>query len=600
MQTVWKIKNKKGNFNDLGLKYGISPVLAKLLINRNVKEEDFSDYLSDSYTPVDINTVLKLKDIEKAADILRKKISEGKKIRVVGDYDVDGVCSTYILVNIIRDAGGIVDFKIPHRFIDGYGINVNIVNKAIEDGVDTIITCDNGIKSMEQAKVAKAAGLTYIVTDHHEISFEMVGDEKKYIIPSCDAVVDQKLADSEYPYREICGTVIAYRLAQVLYGVNNTDISVPSRESILQFKAREDEYTIIQMIATIADVMPVYGENRKLIKKGLSLIKTTDNLGLRALIKEQSLNIDTINSYNVGFGIAPCLNAAGRLKSADLGFGLLDAKEPETAQILALKLCDLNNQRKGMTEEAYKKGVEICDSSDDAILVVYIPSVHEGVIGIVASKLVERYNKPIYAITDSENGYKGSGRSVKGYNMIEDMTLHGEYFSKYGGHEMAAGFSFNTMEDINNFREAVNKDTNMPKEPVKEILADMQLPFNHVTVSLCHDIDRMEPYGEGNESPLFMQKDITLKSLRFIGKDFSSVSMELCDDTGYTLRAVMFKRADEIKSEILRIYGEDRLNLSLRGRESGIKLAAAFELSVNDFRGNESAQLMIREVKFVE
>jgi len=600
MQTVWKIKNKKGNFNDLGLKYGISPVLAKLLINRNVKEEDFSDYLSDSYTSVDINTVLKLKDIEKAADILRKKISEGKKIRVVGDYDVDGICSTYILVNIIRDAGGIVDFKIPHRFVDGYGINVNIVNKAIEDGVDTIITCDNGIKSMEQAKVAKAAGLTYIVTDHHEISFEMVGDEKKYIIPSCDAVVDQKLVDSEYPYREICGTVIAYRLAQVLYGVNNTDISVPSRESILQFKAREDEYTIIQMIATIADVMPVYGENRKLIKKGLSLIKTTDNLGLRALIKEQSLNINTINSYNVGFGIAPCLNAAGRLESADLGFGLLDAKEPGTAQTLSIKLCDLNNRRKGMTEEAYKKGVEICDSSDDAILVVYIPKVHEGVIGIVASKLVERYNKPIYAITDSENGYKGSGRSVKGYNMIEDMTLHGEYFSKYGGHEMAAGFSFNTMEDVNNFREAVNKDTNMPKEPVKEILADMQLPFNHVTVSLCHDIDRMEPYGEGNESPLFMQKDITLKSLRFIGKDFSSASMELCDDTGYTVRAVMFKRADEIKSEILRIYGEDRLNLSLRSQESGIKLAAAFELSVNDFRGNESAQLMIREVKFVE
>lgn len=576
----WYVYSKKADFNAIGQQYGISPVTARILRNREVVgEEAIARYLrgtlSDLYSP------WLLKDMEKAVAILMDKIEKGKTIRVVGDYDIDGVCSTYILTNGLRNCGANVDCEIPDRLKDGYGINIHILEAALEAGVDTVITCDNGISALDQIAFAKENNMTVIVTDHHDVPYEELEDgTKKYLLVNADAVVNPKQEDCGYPFEGICGAVVAFKVVQALYekmGIRHDVI-----DDFLEFAA----------IATVGDVMQLQDENRILVKHGLERIRKTSNLGLRCLIEENNLKPDAISAYHIGFVLGPCLNAGGRLQTAKLALSMLMSGDMEEARRLAAELKDLNDVRKAMTLKGLEEAVQIIEeggentqnaSSSDKVLVVFLPDCHESLAGIIAGRLRERYNKPSIVLTRAEEAVKGSGRSIEGYHMFRALTAVKDLLLKFGGHPMAAGLSLEE-DNIGEFRRRLNENAELTEEDfVKKVWIDVPMPFEYISEELIGELSALEPFGQGNQKPLFAQKDLTVRSARVMGKNRNVVRLSMVTPQGFAMDGVVFGDGDAFEQERC---GRRKINVT-------------YYPSVNEYNGSRSLQVVVQNYSFV-
>lgn len=568
--SQWMMQTKRADFTAIAENYHISPVTARIIRNRDVvKTEEIERYLygtiSDLYSP-DL-----LPDMEKAVKILKEKTESGKRIRVVGDYDIDGVCSTYILLTALKETGAFGDYRIPDRIKDGYGINEAIIQQAFEDGVDTILTCDNGIAAVEQIRMAKELGMTVIITDHHDIQKDGMGND---ILPAADAVVNPKRSDSRYPYPEICGGMVAYKLMRALYEAFG--IPLKKWEEMLEFAA----------IATVGDVMKLQDENRIVVKEGLKRIGQTRNLGLLSLIEKNNLNPETLTAYHIGFVIGPCLNAGGRLQTAKTALKLLMAEDPVTADHLAGELKDLNEQRKDMTlkgtEEAIAQ-VEEC-FQDDRVLVVFLPDCHESLAGIVAGRLREKFQKPSFVLTRSEEGVKGSGRSIEAYHMFEGLVEVKDLLTKFGGHPMAAGLSL-PEEHVEEFRRRLNENARLTEEDfIRKVWIDVPMPLEYINESLIQELERLEPFGNGNEKPQFAQKDLSVRNVRVLGKNRNAVRLSLVTPGGFAMDGMFFGEGARFAEE-------------LAGKHS---IDIVYYPTVNEYNGNRTLQAIIKEYRFPE
>lgn len=534
----WMVYAKKADFNALGKQFSISPITARILRNRDIITEEEMEYFLYG-TLEDLHDPRQMKDVELAASILKKKIEEKKKIRVIGDYDIDGVCASYILITALQGLGGIVDHRLPERQKDGYGMQISMIEEAREAGIDTIITCDNGIAASEAVKLAKVYHMTVIVTDHHEVPLE--NDEEK--IPDADAVVDPKQRACKYPFPEICGAVVAWKLMQILYesmGHSAHEI----RDGFLEFAA----------IATVGDVMRLQNENRILVKYGLKKLKETRSAGLRALIQVNELADKKINAYHIGFIIGPCLNAGGRLQTAELSLQLLLEKNETYAKEMAEELKKLNEERKDMTMQGVEDAIEELERTgrgkQDKVLVVYLPECHESLAGIIAGRLREKYNKPSIVLTRGKEGLKGSGRSIPAYHMFLGLTEVQDLLIKFGGHPMAAGLSLKP-ENLELFREALNKNCHLTEEDfVKKVWIDAPMPFEYASERLIQELSTLEPFGQGNEKPLFAERNVKIQSAYVVGKNRNVVKMRLNSEHGYPIDGVLFGEGDSFIEEM--------------------------------------------------
>ena len=531
----WVLLRKGADFEAIGKKYQISPRLACLIRNRDVIGEEAVDrYLNGTIS--DLYDGMLMKDMDKAIDILKEKILEDKKIRVIGDYDIDGVNATYILLEGLERLGADVDSDIPDRISDGYGLNRHLVERAYEAGVDTLITCDNGIAAADEIAYGKEMGMTVIVTDHHEVTFDEQDGEKRYRIPPADAVMDPKQPDCLYPFKGLCGAAVAYKLMEALW------------ESMGKDSADLDDLIENVAIATIGDVMDLEDENRIFVKEGLQMLRRTKNPGLKALIECTGIDKNSLNSYHIGFVLGPCINASGRLDTAKRALELLRAGTQKEADILAGDLKALNDSRKDMTEEAVKQAeeqVETTTISKDKVLVVYLPDCHESLAGIVAGRIRENYYKPVFVLTDAEEGVKGSGRSIDGYHMYEELNKCKELLTKFGGHRLAAGLSL-PKENVGKFREMLNKNCTLTEEEMKEkVTIDMEMPFGCVTEGLVKELELLEPFGKGNTKPVFAARDVTLLGARILGKNRNVLKLQVQDVNGCRIEAMLFHHADD-------------------------------------------------------
>lgn len=506
----WVVSAKKADFHGIAQEFQIDPVIARLIRNRDVVgEKQIREYLFGGLE--DLHDPLLMKDMEKAVGILERKIREGKQIRIIGDYDIDGVMSTYILLTGLRELGANVDIRIPDRIADGYGLNENLVRQAKEDGADTILTCDNGIAALDQIRLAKELGMTVVVTDHHEIPYEDLEDGTRvFRVPEADAVVNPKQKDCAYPFKGLCGGAAAWKLMQAV---------------LKRFGHPEDEiYEWLEFaaIATVGDVMDLQGENRILVKEGLKRLHCTRNLGLQELIRVQGLEPEQVTAYHIGFVIGPCLNASGRLDTAERSLALLLAEDREEAARLAGDLKALNESRKEMTRQGEEKAVRMVEESElkqDKVLVVYLPECHESLAGIIAGRLREHFHKPAFVLTKSEDGVKGSGRSIEAYSMYEEMCKCRELFTKFGGHPMAAGLSLANEEMVEVFREKINRLSTLTEDDfVEKVTIDVPMPVSYITKRLISQMELLEPFGKGNTKPLFAQKDLKVLSCRILGR----------------------------------------------------------------------------------
>ena len=539
----WVLLRKGADFEAIGKKYQISPRLACLIRNRDVIGEEAVDrYLNGTIS--DLYDGMLMKDMDKAIDILKEKILEDKKIRVIGDYDIDGVNATYILLEGLERLGADVDSDIPDRISDGYGLNRHLVERAYEAGVDTLITCDNGIVAADEIAYGKEMGMTVIVTDHHEVPFDEQDGEKRYRIPPADAVMDPKQPDCLYPFKGLCGAAVAYKLMEALW------------ESMGKDSADLDDLIENVAIATIGDVMDLEDENRIFVKEGLQMLRRTKNPGLKALIECTGIDKNSLNSYHIGFVLGPCINASGRLDTAKRALELLRAGTQKEADILAGDLKALNDSRKDMTEEAVKQAeeqVETTTISKDKVLVVYLPDCHESLAGIVAGRIRENYYKPVFVLTDAEEGVKGSGRSIDGYHMYEELNKCKELLTKFGGHRLAAGLSL-PKENVGKFREMLNKNCTLTEEEMKEkVTIDMEMPFGCVTEGLVKELELLEPFGKGNTKPVFAARDVTLLGARILGKNRNVLKLQVQDVNGCRIEAMLFHHADDFLGKLANI-----------------------------------------------
>ncbi len=573
----WFLYNKKADFKAIADKYGIDQVTARILRNRDINSDKQIEQFLHGSLEEDLHSPLYLPDAIKCMNQLNRAIKEGKHIRVVGDYDVDGVCATYILVKGLKRLGAVVDYVLPDRIKDGYGINIHIIDKAKEDGVDVILTCDNGIAAIEELKHARDLGLTVLVTDHHDVrqrQDEDYGCESRDILPPASAVVDAKREDSRYPFPDICGAVVAWKIIIMLYQ-NHT---IPEEEyyDFLEFAA----------IATVCDVMDLRDENRTIVKFGLQQIKQTGNAGLRALLKVQDLMAqEHLNTYHIGFIIGPCINAGGRLRSAELALDLFFTTDEEKAFMKAVKLKELNESRKAMTIEATNKAIEMVEKNylNQSVLVIYLPELHESLAGIVAGRLRERFSRPAFVITKAEGAEagealsKGSGRSIDGYNMSEHLQEVSELLVKWGGHPMAAGFTL-LEKDIDEFRTRLNTLCNLsPDQLIDKIWIDVPMPIDYISNNLIHDFEKLEPFGKGNEKPCFATKNLRITDCRVLGKNRNVVKMRLQSETGSLMDGLIFTNGDEF----------------LRGKRACTKIDVVYYPQINEYNGTQSLQIII-------
>lgn len=567
----WFVAMKKADFNGIAEKYQISPIIARLMRNRDVIGDEAIDFYLNG-TVEDLYDGLLMKDMDRAVDILKEKIEEGKKIRVIGDYDIDGVNATYILQHGLAGLGADVDTDIPDRIKDGYGLNQMLIDRALEDDVDTIITCDNGIAAMSEIAYGKENGMTIVVTDHHEVPYLEENGEKKYLLPPADAVVDPHRADCEYPFKGLCGAAVAYKLVEVLYRVSGKSEQEVEhlQESLMENVA----------IATIGDVMDLVGENRVFVKKGLELLKTTKNEGLHALMQCTGVDTANLNTYHIGFVIGPCINAGGRLDTAKRALELLNASNRREAVTLAADLKELNDSRKEMTEEGVEEAVRQIESSswkDDQVLVVYLPKCHESIAGIIAGRIKERYYRPTFVLTRGETGVKGSGRSIEAYDMFAEMSRCRELFTKFGGHKLAAGLSLEE-ENVEVFRKRINELADLTEEDLQmKVSIDMRLPFPYINEELIHELKILEPFGKGNGKPLFAESKLRVIQPRIFGKNRNVLKCRLEDQQGNQMEAVYFGEVEDC----------------LRQMEKKQIMSFTYYPSINEYMGRRTIQLTI-------
>ena len=569
--SKWMVYSKKADFKGIQAKYGIDQVIARIMRNRDViTDEDINMYLNGGLEVM--HDALKMKDLSKAVDILIDKINSHKKIRIIGDYDIDGVCSITILYKAFKRAGADIDYVVPHRIKDGYGINEHLIDNAYNDGIDTIITCDNGIAAIDQINYGKSKGMTIIVTDHHDIPFEYdENGNKKYKSSEADAIVDPKQEECLYPFELLCGAGVAFKLVSVLYDRLGLD------------KEELKDYAEFMAIATVGDVVDLKDENRVIVKYGLKHIAVTRNKGLRALIELCQLDITNLSAYHIGFVIGPCINASGRLETAKKSIELFLSETTADAYARATEIKELNDERKQMTEDEAEKAVVMVESSDmmdDNVLVVYLPDCHESIAGIIAGRLRERFYKPVLVITNAEDGAKGSGRSIDGYNMFEEISKCAGLLTKFGGHPMAAGLSL-PVENIEPLRRQLNiNQTLTDKDLTPVVWIDVPMPVGYVTMRLVEQLKVLEPFGKGNEKPIFADRNLTVKSSRIIGKNKNVLKMQLESEDGHLVDAIMFHVVDELIP-----FKDTRISM-------------VYYPDINEFNGNRSLQFIVQEWQF--
>ena len=587
-KELWMVQTKWADFSGLAMRLGVSPVAVRVMRNRGLTEEaEMRKYLygtlDDLYDP------RLMKGMEQAAELIARKLKEGKHVRIIGDYDIDGVCSTYILLkgfqraakelsqrcsleagrySVEKENDAQIDYEIPDRIKDGYGINESIIRQASADGVDTLVTCDNGIAALREISIAKQLGMTVVVTDHHEVPV----DEYGQILPPADAVVDPKQDGETYPFHEICGAVVAWKLIRVLY----EKLGIPESEwtDLLEFAA----------IATVGDVMKLQDENRLIVKYGLKKIGSTKNTGLRKLIEKNNLDIENLSAYHIGFVIGPCLNAGGRLKSAKVALRMLLAEDPERAGEMADELKELNDMRKDMTAKGEAEAIEQVEKQymDDKVLVVFLPECHESLAGIIAGRLREHFHKPSFVLTRGETTAKGSGRSIEQYHMYQGLCKVSDLLVKFGGHPMAAGLSLEE-KDIDEFRRRLNADAELTEEDfVPKIWIDVPMPFEYVNEKIVRELKDLEPFGQGNEKPLFAQKSLVIRNARVLGKNRNVVKLNLVTETGQPVDGLLFADGDRFLEEQA---GRNMIDM-------------IYYPDVNEYNGTRTLQAVIRNYKF--
>lgn len=580
----WFVMRKGAPFQEIAEKFNIHPVLARIIRNRDViGDENIRMYLQG--TIADLHDGMLMKDMDKAVDIILEKIREDKKIRVIGDYDIDGVNATYILLEGIRALGGTVDTDIPDRMKDGYGLNRNLIDKAFDDDVDTIITCDNGIAAREEIRYGKQLGMTIIVTDHHEVPYEEHEDERIYLLPPADAVIDPRQEDCSYPFKGLCGAAVAYKLIEALFEASGNDIE-------------DVDYLMENVaIATVGDVMDLVDENRVFVKQGLEMLKRTKNKGLKALIECTGVDVNRLSAYHIGFVIGPCLNASGRLDTAKRALELLCAKTSKEADVLAGDLKALNDSRKDMTLSAVEEAIQMIEESslkNDKVLVVYLPECHESLAGIVAGRIRERYYKPTFVLTNAEDGVKGSGRSIESYNMYEELNKCKDLLTKFGGHKLAAGLSLEE-ENVDIFRKVLNQNTTMTEEDlIAKISIDLQMPLGYVNDRLIEELELLEPFGKANTKPLFVEKNIEILKGEIIGKNKNVLKMQVKDGNGTIMDAVYFGNIEQFTSYVSDKYDVISVKQMLRGQQTGITMAFTYYPTINEYMGRKSIQIVIQ------
>lgn len=564
----WVVAAKKADFNQIGQQFHIDPVIARLIRNRDVVgEEKIREYLLG--TVEDIPSPWLMKDMEKAVDILERKIQQQAKIRIIGDYDIDGVTSTYILLKGLTRIGANVDTYIPDRVADGYGIHEHLIDRAGEDGIDTIVTCDNGIAAAAEIQMAKDKGMTVIVTDHHEIPYREENGERQVILPPADAILNSKQYDCPYPNKNLCGAVVAFKYITALY----ERFGVPEKEL--------EDYYELAAIATVGDVMDLQGENRILVKEGLRRLKETKNPGLQELIRANALEDAKITAYHIGFVLGPCINASGRLDTAARSLQLLNAQTIEEAAKLAGDLTALNQSRKALTEKGKEEAIRLIETTDlknDRVLVVYLPDCHESLAGIIAGRLREKYHKPAFVLTRGETSAKGSGRSIESYSMYEELVKCADLMVQFGGHPMAAGLSIKE-ENIEAFRRQLNENCTLTEEDLRpKIVIDVPMPISYITKELVEQISLLEPFGKGNTKPVFAQKGLRVLDSSILGKNKNVVKVKLLDPQGVPMEGIYFGEAEEFAG-------------FLKEHDT---IAVTYYPEINRFRGRESLQIIIQ------
>ncbi len=580
----WLIAAKRADFQAIADRYKIDPVIARLIRNRDViGDEAIRKYLKggkkDMYAP------LLLKDMDKAVKVLKEKIASGARIRIIGDYDADGICASYILRKGLEVCGAKADTVIPHRVKDGYGLNEALLEEAAAEGIDTVVTCDNGIAAAAQIAYGRQLGLTVIVTDHHEVPYEEGGDgSRRYLLPEAAAVVDPKREDCSYPCKNICGAVVAYKLIQqLLAGYNETEVL--------------DELLEIAAFATVCDLMELKDENRIIVKCGLEGMRDTRNLGLKALMEVCGIEPGKLSAYHIGFVLGPCMNATGRLDTAKRALELLQSRQKAEAAKLAAELKGLNDVRKEMTVKGVEEAVAHIEAEGlqkDRVLVVYLPKVHESLAGIIAGRIREKYGKPAFVLTKGEDGVKGSGRSIEGYHMYEEMTKCKECFTKYGGHKMAAGLSMEE-KDVGIFRERINKKCRLTQEDLEEkIHIDVAMPLSYITRELIGELELLEPFGAGNGKPVFAQKDVHILSGRIIGKNRNVGKYSVTDGGGNYYDMVYFGDLEAFHGFLVQKAGKYMVNRLYNGERVDIPVSIVYYPDINRYGGRESIQIVMK------
>lgn len=579
----WVLLRKGADFAAIGEKFHISPRIACLIRNRDIIGDDAIDgYLNG--TIADLNDGMLMRDMDKAVDILMEKLRGHKRIRVIGDYDIDGVCATYLLLEALEGLGADVDMDIPDRIRDGYGLNRNLIDRAIRDGVDTVVTCDNGIAAAEEIAYGKRLGLTILVTDHHEVPYIEKAGERQYSLPPADAVVDPKRADCGYPFKGLCGAAVAYKMMECLY------------EAMGEDSADIDRLLEVVGIATVGDVMDLAGENRIFVKQALEMLSHSKNLGLKALMERTGIAGDGITAYHIGFVLGPCINAGGRLDTAKRALELLRAKTKREADILAGDLKALNDSRKELTEAAVTEAVRQVNETDagkNPVLVLYLPDCHESLAGIVAGKVRERYYRPVFVLTDGEDGAKGSGRSIENYHMFEELTGCKDLLIRFGGHSQAAGLSIK-REKIEEFRKRLNENCRLSECDLQEkVSIDMELPLSGVSEAFVKELTLLEPFGKGNAKPVFALRDAELLSARLIGKKQNMLKLRVKDREGTSIEAVHFGDAGEFLEVVEEKCGKGQADKLLSGQAEGVRMSLTFYPGINEYMGNRTMQITI-------
>ena len=556
----WVEIRKGADFQKIGQQFHISPFTARLIRNREIRgDEEIRKYLYG--TEKDLYPACLMKGMVETVEILSQKIREGERIRIIGDYDIDGVCASYILLKGLSALGAAVDTDIPDRIKDGYGLNRELVDRSLLAGIDTILTCDNGIAAIAEIAYAKEKGMTVLVTDHHEIQQEL---------PPADAVVDPRQEDCPYPFKKLCGAAVAWKLVGELW-----------RAFDFQEEALYRELMMFAAFATVGDVMDLEDENRILVREGLKLLRTTEHPGMSALIEVNELPRERLSAFHIGFVLGPCINASGRLDTAKRALELLDTEDYSLALQRAGALKTLNDERKTMTEQGVKEGLSQIEDGplkDDRVLVVYLPDCHESLAGIIAGRIRERYYRPVFVLTRSEEGVKGSGRSIEAYSMFEEMSRCRELFVKYGGHPMAAGLSLQE-KDVEEFRRRMNENCTLTSEDLTEVeRIDMVLSFRWVTESLIEELELLEPFGKGNTRPVFAVRNVRVLESRVLGKNQNMLRVKLMDEEGTVMEGLYFR--EEMQQVLSDLQGKDRFHF-------------LYYPEINEYRGRRQLQARI-------